>query len=253
MKFPLSESNNHSKIIQTNCKNCAFAVYEKDTQIGCLHGRVDKFKNLNPDNVLEAYDIDKNFYVINKFCNFYRDKDSWNNGILDTKKIRQEAKLTFDVFLNCDNINTEYLEWIKEFIKNINDYGSDKVHVHIYHNDNLQLERKKEILSLLPLLKIYTLNVYLYNADELKHNIILKSKQSYHLDISSNNTVDFDILSQIDIEINDNLKRLLAIKLKNNYVYSNLSYKIEGLNDKNIAEITNKILNFSKPDYYDEL
>lgn len=50
--------------VHTPCKNCSFAQYEAKTQIGCSFGFIDKFRN-NGIEVLEVFDEDKEFYVIN--------------------------------------------------------------------------------------------------------------------------------------------------------------------------------------------
>lgn len=60
-------------IIHTPCKNCIFALYEDKTQVGCHLGYLDKYKNKGL-NVIEAYDNDLEFFVINgKKCVGYRE------------------------------------------------------------------------------------------------------------------------------------------------------------------------------------
>ena len=59
--------------IHTPCKNCVFAKYENQTQIGCALNYIDKYKNKNV-TILEAYDNEKEFYIINgKKCMGYRE------------------------------------------------------------------------------------------------------------------------------------------------------------------------------------
>lgn len=173
MKSQQLDSN--SALIRTSCKDCIFAIYEDDTQISCAHDRIDKFKTLSSDLVIEAYDEEKNFYVINKFCNFYRNKDSWNNGVADVSKVKEEAKLTFDLLINCDNIDSEYQNWILELYRAIEQYGPDKTSIHLYHHSSLSKENKKLVLSLCQIIKGYNLHVY-FDEGVLEHNIISKSK-----------------------------------------------------------------------------
>lgn len=47
----------------TPCKNCIFAEYNDITQIGCKLGMIEKFRNKGTP-ILEVYDNDKEFYVI---------------------------------------------------------------------------------------------------------------------------------------------------------------------------------------------
>lgn len=67
--------NNPIHSIHTPCKNCVFATYNQNTQYGCGLNYLDKYK---ADNlVLEAYDDEKEFYIINdKKCIGYRE-NSW--------------------------------------------------------------------------------------------------------------------------------------------------------------------------------
>lgn len=58
----------------TPCKECVFAKYEGITQTGCHLNMVEKFREVGAE-VLEAYDEDKEFYVIrNRLCHFFRPK-----------------------------------------------------------------------------------------------------------------------------------------------------------------------------------
>ncbi len=62
--------------IHTPCKNCVYAKYDGNTQTDCHLVFIDKYKQSNIE-VLEAYDMDKEFYIINnKKCVGYRE-NSW--------------------------------------------------------------------------------------------------------------------------------------------------------------------------------
>lgn len=250
MKSQQPDNNNH--IVRTNCKNCCFAIYKNNTQISCKNDRINKYRNISLDLVTEAYDEDKNFYVINKFCNLYRDKILWNNGIADIDKAKEEAKLTFDILLNCDDLNINYYNWIQDFAKHIDQYGHDKVFVHIYHSGSINKNDKKLVLSLSKLFKNKSISIY-FDKQIIEHEIIYKSRKSYHVIITNNNLVDMEILFKINNLVNDDLHKLLVIKNKNNYIYSNLSYKIHYTKRQDSVElIKNDIQEYSKPEYYIE-
>lgn len=56
-------------VIHTSCKDCIFSIKEENKQIGC------KMDRLKYHEVVEAYDDDAEFYVINEsFCLYYRTK-----------------------------------------------------------------------------------------------------------------------------------------------------------------------------------
>jgi hypothetical protein len=244
--------SNESVMIRTSCKECAFSVYENNTQVDCAHNRINKFRNISDSLVTEAHDDEKEFYVINKFCNFYRDKTLWNNGVCDTEKVKEEAKLTFDILINCDEIDEEYYGWIVDFIQSVKNYGPTKTSVHLYHSSGLQRANKKLVISLKEKIEDCALHIY-FNKNLLEHNILSKSRKSYNLSVSKHNRVDLNILERINYLVNEEMKKLIVIKNNNSYIYSNLSYKIHSNNKKEDVESTkNEIIEYSKSEYYIE-
>lgn len=62
----------------TVCKDCCFAIYQDKTQKGCALNRLEKFE------VIEAYDEDKEFFIVNgRQCNTMRK----NNGRFASKHL----------------------------------------------------------------------------------------------------------------------------------------------------------------------
>ena len=59
----------------TSCLRCVFATFDGKTQIGCIAGQLDKFKESDVE-VLEVFnETDGEFFVIsNKLCSYYRPK-----------------------------------------------------------------------------------------------------------------------------------------------------------------------------------
>jgi hypothetical protein len=72
----------------TSCKDCVFAVYEKNTQCGCSTGRLEKFKDVGV-HIVEAQDGKKEYMVIERFCNHYREK----NWMTNSKPIRSWGRI----------------------------------------------------------------------------------------------------------------------------------------------------------------
>jgi len=250
MKSQQQEQHNYA--IRTSCKHCIFAIYDEKTQTGCAHDRVKKWKSKGEDYVTEAYDLEKNFYVINKFCNFYRDARTWNDGKLDINKAQEEAKVTFDILLNCDDIDSEYSSWIQSFASICDEYGESKCFFHVYHKAIIAKQQRKYTLDLFKNRKNSNISVY-FDKDNFQDMVLSKSKKSYHIDISKNIRPSLNILSDINDSINNKLHKLLVIKNRDAYVYSNLSYKIERENLSGIENIRNKILDYSKNDFYLEI
>lgn len=67
--------SNKIDIVHTPCKKCVFAIFDGDTQKGCFLNKIEKFKAKGFE-ILEVYDNEKEFYVINKKkCLSYRESD----------------------------------------------------------------------------------------------------------------------------------------------------------------------------------
>lgn len=103
----------------TPCKNCIFAIYDNITQTGCKFNRLDIFRD-KECGVIEAYDHEKEFFVIkNRLC-LYKRTEKWPYHDAEEKKqvtqIQKEIRLQYKAI--------------------------------VYHNDNLD-DLKKTLTSLL--------------------------------------------------------------------------------------------------------
>jgi hypothetical protein len=75
--------------IHTPCKNCVFAIYTDKTQTDCAIGYLNKYRSIT--DILEVYDNEKEFYVVNnKKCLGYRE-DSWFKN--EQKSLSTEDKV----------------------------------------------------------------------------------------------------------------------------------------------------------------
>ena len=89
----------------TSCKNCVFAKYDNYTQIGCHLNMIEKFSNIGVE-ILEAYDNEKEFYVIsNRNCHFFRPEKWGQNETLETKiqAVQYETNLAFNIIIFVDH------------------------------------------------------------------------------------------------------------------------------------------------------
>ena len=78
--------------IHTVCKNCVFSEYEKNTQVSCFLGMIEKYREQDPSCILEVYDQDKEFYVINKRkCIWYKENKYFENREMSNASIEEKA------------------------------------------------------------------------------------------------------------------------------------------------------------------
>lgn len=109
------------------CKLCCFAKYEGITQTDCYLGFIDKYRNNNIE-IIEAYDEDKEFYVINgKKCFGYKEENYFKsrnleNSSLDEKiaYVKEKLKINYVVVVNIKKFSLTELSNIFEAINKLN-------------------------------------------------------------------------------------------------------------------------------------
>ena len=193
------------KTLQTNCKECLFAVYDKNTQTGCMADRISMFQHTPKGNmVIAAYDNEKEFYVIDGLCNYFR-PPAWNEGIADLEKAKYESKTKFAIVIHADNINSDNLASIKNSLKHIN-YMSDKITITISHSISISPQEKQLVRSLFHFciddLKINTqINAYLTQKQQ-DYEAFRRSQCMYFIRIGIDETIPKDMMCNIDKHIN---------------------------------------------------
>ena len=103
--------------IHTPCKDCVFAKYENNTQIDCFVNYLDTYRSKNIE-ILEAYDDQKEFYIINsKKCIGYRENKWFKQFDLQDSDIDQKIKkyhetnvLDYMIVIDLKNLVIDQLE-----------------------------------------------------------------------------------------------------------------------------------------------
>lgn len=111
--------------IHTACKNCVFAKYEEKTQTDCALDYIAKYKEKNAE-ILEVYDEEKEFYVINnKKCIGYRE-NKWfeqyglSEAAVDEKisKFKELNHIDYLLVIDLNKFTKETLDKFKSTIYN---------------------------------------------------------------------------------------------------------------------------------------
>lgn len=227
--------------IKTNCKTCICAKYENNTQTGCISNRIQKFG----DSVIEAYDDDKEFYVIKRFCNYFR-SPKWNDGILDIEKIKSESSISFDIIINCNDLDTdEDVEETIHLLNNLN-YYPQKLNINIAHHSSCNNNIRKNIFKIFCSIKCKITEFMDFN--EYLHGLVESSTSTYHIIVDMSNKSELLKLSKLNDLINDELKQIIIFNLNTTKAVSNVVYRIESaINEKtnyemNISSIITKSL-----------
>lgn len=215
--------------IHTACKNCAFAVYDNITQIGCSLDYIEKYKHKGA-TVLEVYDKEKEFYVINdKKCLGYRENKWFNkynleNSRLETKieKFKQENHLNYLLMVDLKNFDTHDLIKLAESIKNCKILPEKIIFVR-YQNNNpvFTYDKIKEFIDNSKLSCKWRIQTMV--TEELSHRDILHTctnlNKGYRFILSINNPY-FEIDNIIETAnkiVYIDLDPIIAIADKNKY------------------------------------
>jgi hypothetical protein len=232
MKSKLPDSQ-----IKTSCKNCLCSIYEGKTQTGCSFNRIEKFK----ESVLEAYDDEKEFYVIERFCNYYRNP-KWNGGTLDIEKIKSESAISFDVIIDCNNLDTDIdTDNLISILNNLN-YYSNKINVVLAHSHLSSRDIRKNVFKIFCATKC-TISEAI-DLNEYVHNMIWSSNSTYHIIVDISNKSELSQLYKLNGIINDDIKQATLFNLSTSKVISNMVYKIESSinNETNYEKIVQGVI-----------
>jgi len=236
------------ELIKTSCKTCIFAEYENITQTGCGADKLAFFKENN--KIIEAYDTEKEFYVVKGLCNLFR-SSKWNGGAANKELARQEISTTFDIIVNCNNLDDNDQKEIINIIKTIS-YYKDKIKLSFYYDKDQNKKTRSLCLEMLAIFQpIYNTSVSAcFDNDEYIYEYLTtKIPSSYFIYLDKNNyNIDMSIINKIDEEINDKNNKILSAKSLECYIISSMLYRIYTYeNEKiNINECINNIVNLCK-------
>lgn len=203
------KSQQQETLIKTSCKNCVFAIYDNSTQTGCCFDRTKKF------DITEAYDDNKEFFVVNRLCNYYRDK-SWGYSLDDKSKVESESATSFDILINYNSLSEQEINHIINLI-NSNQYYKNKVKFTLFHAYEDDDKIKRGLLEIVESTKenYSNLNISVcYIRDAFLSTVVAKSKNDFHIIIDNQNMLDFniDLLQEIDKCINVDLQKSTYFK-----------------------------------------
>lgn len=235
-------SQQKDNLVRTSCKECVLALYENNTQTGCLAERLDKFDKF------EAHDEDKEFYVIERLCNYYRDdKNKYTNdkNEIEIKKIQYESLVSFKLFFDFSEITQENKDkFLQYFSDNTSKYDPQKIKLKILHG-KVTREQHAFIVNM-----IHYLNcMATYHSDNKHlHQEVLKSFESFHLIVNPKNLNNQNIIVNTNLLINDEMKKLTVVEEDGLFAISNLAYKVTALNNnlKDYNEIIDIVVKESK-------
>lgn len=242
--------------IHTPCKNCVFATYDNKTQDGCALDYISVYKNKNI-SVLEAYDNDQEFYIINgKKCIGYRE-NKWfkqfglENADLESKieKYIETNKLDYSISIDLQLLSLDSLESLLYQVS-LCKTQPKKVMLIRYADNELRFPYAK-LEALIKkhnpsyIWRIQTILDPSLKYTDILHNIIsLNSKCRFMLSISNNNDDIERIVDYTNRLVHHDLDQFEIISNKDHtcIIFSTIVYRFENFHG---AEFLSKKENYT--------
>ena len=142
-------TSKHQDQIKTNCRDCTFSIYEGQTQTGCEANRIDTFRDQG--YLVEAYDEEKEFYLIERLCNLSTHDENAN-----LEDSRNKVSLSFDLFMQCSDIKLDM-----DLQKTVDQFAYDKLNILLMHDyEEASKQQRIKIFELSKLLPNSTISSY---------------------------------------------------------------------------------------------
>lgn len=212
------KSQHDANQYETACKNCLFAKYEDNTQTGCVAGRVKKYQD--DHMIIEAYDDDKEFFVIKGICNLVR-QDGWNEGKADLDKALEEIKPKFNIVVDGNNLSDSTIEDIIRFHSESGDYDCDWHVVHSFEVDKAGRQRLSPLVT-----AIGATVTQCADTEFTIGHLITRSRRSFTIVLDQMSLPNSNILYRVDAALNKDLKRFVVFNYNGVLAVSNLAFHI---------------------------
>jgi len=216
--------------VHTCCKKCVFAKYDNLTQTDCYLDYIDKYKKNNVE-IIEAFDDDNEFYVINnKKCIGYRENKWFENRNLAESSVeekvdffRKNNSINYVCVVNLKDLDIEKLTKIIEQISQVDHLPSKLVLIRYVDDDKKFSYNAIEKIFQDKMINDIPWRIQTMLDDSLTYEYIL-------YDVAKNNKKARFVLSVQDSSdsIND------LVNYANNKVYNDLEdfYIVNDSNDK---------------------
>lgn len=209
----------------TSCKECVFAKYEGKTQISCQFDRIKIFRETGV-NVVEAYDEEKEFYILqDTICNLTRGK-AWadatiSNGKVLIEEARKEVLPSYQ-FILVDNGDVD-ISFLQIQLKTCLQQQTlpKAIHVLRYHNSKISLfdmgralNETKILWSIVDIPKEED-EIFAKVEDYYIDQILNKYFYLYYVQVDIKHYISKFISDDINIESNYNLTKFAVLQYDN--------------------------------------
>lgn len=184
------------------CKNCFYAIYDGQTQTGCQFNRMDKF--FEQGRVVEAYDEDKEFYVIEGGCNAYNE---WK--YITPEEAKPYLTIPYELIISSNNI-----QLIKQSLQYHVSVNPKKVRVMYSGPENI--EERKYIIQTYNCL--FTQLLSEYSVEQLSYEGIKQVRSLFYIVLEDGEVLHDQFITQCEKLYNEDLKLFDMVEGSNRLV-----------------------------------
>lgn len=238
--------NEQINTIHTPCKDCVFAKYENNTQIGCELEYISKYKNKNIE-ILEAYDKDKEFFIINgKKCIGYREIKWFNQFDLKDSSIQDKItkfyelnSLDYLLVIDLKNIDLDQMESILAQIDSLSIKPKKLIIVRYADNKSYPYSVMKNLLDKYTnghIWRIQTILDPLLVYGNILKNIVSLNSNRFVVSITKHSNDIKKIIEYTNKLVHHDLDQfnIIANQNKDCLIFSRALYSFEAFNNKNL-------------------
>lgn len=245
--------DNKINSIHTSCKDCVFAIYEDKTQINCALQYIELYKSKNIE-ILEAYDNDKEFFIINgKKCMGHRENnwfDQFNMKDADLSekiaKYNETNILNYIIIIDLKNLNLDQLDDICLQISQCKVQPKKVIFIrHIDNEKSFPYDKIENILKKYEPKYIWRIQTILDDSltdkNILDNIALLNNKVRFMLYITNYNSDIKNVVEVTDNKVHQKLEQFNVIsnKDKNCMIFSTIVYRFENFHGKDLLQDMN--------------
>ena len=210
----------------TSCEDCVFSGYEKDTQTSCKLNRVDKFKDKGVE-IMEAYNDEREFYVVKSFCNSYRNKD-WGDSHVDHElSVAKENQIRWNAIIIVGNGKAEagdpekniapFHDLLEKTCISIKDQSIPPVAVIVSNNSDVlpfDIAHKAHEMFDRTDISFYVSNIVETNFDDIQcvDDAFLKCKNGFYSVFKSGHVAKPNIIQSLNSALNEDLEKIAYVR-----------------------------------------
>lgn len=204
----------------TSCKDCVFAIYENNTQTSCKIKELDLLKANNKE-ILEVYDEEKEFFVINNTLCYKKRKQEWLDKQLADADLPSIVNAEIAVKCHIIIIANNNIKDIKKTLKSVLKQNLKPCYITLIKPFNNTIVNNKVIDLMKELTikwRIEMLAEEMSNETALDLVVPFVQSDSY-LVFHAGDVIPINTLSDINDAIHNKFKNFIGLKHNNRLIY----------------------------------